>query len=87
MKSHAYSYIIMVLFLLLWPSTSMASCHTILRFSWISELCYEDGKVKATMSHKVYTFCGMPKSLFNQWVRTPSVGLFYHVYIKDLYSC
>lgn len=38
-------------------------------------------------SAPIYTFCGVPERIFRDFVGAPSVGQFYHQYIKDRYYC
>ncbi len=79
-------HLIALLFLAL-PSVSWAECIATPRSSFISELCYDSSRVTATMSGSKYTFCGISRSLFDQWVSAPSVGKFYHSRIKGRFSC
>ena len=34
-----------------------------------------------------YTFCGVPESIFEDFVSSDSVGRYYHQNIKDKYDC
>ncbi|MCB8888301.1 MULTISPECIES: KTSC domain-containing protein [Gammaproteobacteria] len=38
-------------------------------------------------SHPIYTFCGVPESVFHDFISSGSVGRYYHQYIKDRYQC
>lgn len=38
-------------------------------------------------SRPTYTYCSVPKEVFNQFVSADSVGTHYHQYIKDNYNC
>ncbi len=73
--------------LMLFPSVAFAECVATPRSSWISELCYEPSKVTATMSGSMYNFCGISRSLLDEWVNAPSVGSFYNQRIKGRYRC
>jgi len=73
--------------LLALPSLANAECVQTSQSSWISEICYNGSTVTATMSGSPYTFCGISRSLFEQWVTAPSVGSFYNARIKGKYSC
>ncbi len=55
--------------------------------SWISMLCFESGRVTATMSGKDYSFCGMPRSVFEAWASASSAGSYYNDNIKGRYQC
>lgn len=34
-----------------------------------------------------YTFCRVPQSVYQAFLRAPSKGSFYHDHIKDRYDC
>lgn len=55
--------------------------------SWITLLCYESGRVTATMSGSNYTFCGVPREVFDAWASSSSAGSYYHSRIKGQYQC
>jgi len=38
-------------------------------------------------SDPYYTFCGVPESIFQDFITSSSVGRYYHQYIKDKYDC
>ena len=79
--------IVIVCILLAVPSVAFAECVATPRSSWVSELCYDSSRVTATMSGSKYNFCGISRSLFDEWVSAPSVGKFYHQWIKGRYPC
>jgi hypothetical protein len=55
--------------------------------SWISMLCFDSGRVTATMSGNDYTFCGVPRSVFDAWASASSAGGYYHDHVKGRYQC
>jgi len=79
--------IMVALLMLALPSVSWAECIATPRSGWISELCYDSSRVTATMSGSKYTFCGISRSLFDEWVSAPSLGKFYHARINGRFSC
>ena len=38
-------------------------------------------------SDPYYTFCGVPETVFKDFVSSNSVGRYYHQYIKGKYDC
>lgn len=38
-------------------------------------------------SQPIYTFCGVPKAVFLEFINSGSVGRYYHQYIKRQYQC
>ncbi|GHA94135.1 KTSC domain-containing protein [Modicisalibacter luteus] len=38
-------------------------------------------------STPTYTFCDVPEAVYRTFVKAPSVGRFYHRYIRDKYLC
>ena len=80
-------YIIIACILMAVPTVTLAECVQTPRSSWISEICYDNTKVTATMRGVKYDFCGVPRSVFDKWVAASSVGSFYNQWIRDRYSC
>jgi hypothetical protein len=71
---------------LLVASAAWAECK-VPTSSWISQLCFNSGTVTATMSGRQYTFCGMPRSVFDAWAGAASAGSYYNSNIKGRYQC
>ncbi len=74
---------LILLLLLLTPAIAYAECVETPRSSWISQICWNGKTVTVTMKGSPYTFCGISRSLFDEWVSAPSVGTFYNQRIKD----
>jgi hypothetical protein len=57
------------------------------RSSWVQGVCYENSTMLLVTKDKTYSFCGVPRHLFDGIIRAASPGSYYDTYFRDRYHC
>ena len=56
--------------------------------SWIREVCYvSPSKTTANLNGRQYTFCGVPRPVFDAWTTAVSPGRYFNLRVKGRYQC
>jgi hypothetical protein len=57
--------------------------------TWISNLSYNRPNKVITMrlsNGRAFSIPGMTRSMFERWTKSPSMGEFFHNYVRDTYN-